>query len=84
MSAVPRQAYLSPHEKWIIERATEYVTCVFRGRGAYDKHHYATLEDARDGAAKQQTSHGRGVMIYAIYRNHQAMVEIHPGANVAA
>lgn len=62
-----------PHEQWVMDNATHYTTCVFRGRGKYDTVEHKTLEEARAFAQTIETD--RGVMIYAVFGIHQGHVE---------
>jgi hypothetical protein len=61
------------HEQWVMDRATHYTTCVFRGRGVFDTVEHKTLDAARAHAQTIDTD--RGVMIYAVFGVHQGHVE---------
>ena len=71
------------HERWILENADYFVACAFRGRGVYERVECRDLASAIE-AARGLTS-DRGVMIYAVRGNSQALVAtVAPQGDTAA
>ena len=64
---------LDPHEQWVLDHATHFTACVFRGRGRYETTRHPTLEAARAHAMTIETD--RGVMLYAVAGVHQGHIE---------
>lgn len=70
-----KPAILDPHEAWVLERATHFTTCVFKGRGVYDTAEHPTLEEARRIGRDRANQSGKTVMVYAVSGIHQGHLE---------
>lgn len=70
---MPALARMNSHEKWVAKNATSYSACLFVGSGKFNKVVTSTLDEARTAARAMETD--RPVLIYAIFRNHQAQIE---------
>jgi len=54
------------YEAHILSRAVYFTTCLFSGRGQYNREVHKTLDEARARAAQRTDSQGRKAMIYAV------------------
>lgn len=53
-------------EKAVLDSAVYFTTCLFSGRGQYNREEHKTLAEARARASKRTDKQGRKAMIYAV------------------
>jgi len=64
MQTLPTSA--EGYEAFILANAVYFTTCLFSGRGQYNREQHATLEEARTRAKQRTDKQGRTAMIYAV------------------
>lgn len=70
-----KPATRDPHEAWVLENATHFTTCIFKGRGVYETKDHACLDDARRAGLVRANDSGKTVMVYAVSGVHQGHLE---------
>lgn len=68
-----RLCSLDRHEQWVLSNAEYFTAVTFHGRGNYERIECTSIESARQAGLRIRTPH-RGVMIYAVYKTHQALI----------